>query len=69
MNTHELKSNRPKLTINLSYNERNEFKAACGLRGREMTEEVIRFIRLYIEGDRAILDRLKERYMLATEGE
>lgn len=69
MGSQELISKNPKLTVRMSFNERNEFHAACRIKGTDMSSEVMKFIRLYIEGDRAILERLKERYKISKDGE
>lgn len=60
---------RCRLIFNIPLQLRDEFKAACAMRGTEMGNEVRKFVNAYVSADKVILDRLKEKYEVAKYGE
>lgn len=59
----ELKAKcRPKLTMNISYDDRCAFKAACDIQGEEMASVVMKFIKSYIAAHKPTIEQLRAKY-------
>ena len=65
----ELKAKKPRYIFEIPEQLRNDFEAACAIRGMKRVDVMLKFIRAYVDADKVILDRLKEKYAIAQEGE
>ena len=65
----EITPKRSQLRFDIASDLKKEFHVACKLNGTYMCDEIIRYVRAYVNRDKIVLDRLKERYTSAKDGE
>jgi hypothetical protein len=65
----EITPKRCRLIFEIAPDLKKEFAAICKYQRTYMGDEVVRFIKAFVAADKIIIDRLKERYAGAKDGE
>lgn len=65
----ELRALRCRYTFELPHKLRDEYHAVCRSKGLESCIPVRKFVKKYVEGDRALLEAMKEKYQIDKEGD
>lgn len=63
------RAERSRYTLDVPRQYKDEFDALCALQGLNMCDIIRKFIIKYVDGDKAILKAMKEKYAIAKDGQ
>ena len=64
----EIQAKRARYIFDIPRELLNDFKAAVAINNTERNFVLLKFIRKYVEGEKALLEAMKEKYEIASGG-